>query len=731
MSASLRPLLPHPSTTNDSTSTFQRTKRAATIAACEACRKRKSKCSAERPRCATCIERQTHCEYTTLPTETHLKAQKRRLSDLELRSQAFDDFLNVIQSQPEHESIQILKRVRAGANTQEVLKLIHEASLLLQVVQKPEHHSRYEFPYIREMPIYLTRWQNPYLASLLFENVSSTSTKQTASPEVLNDINGETQNMYLVPYHAVELVDPRITQANISNWTRVSSDNPTLRALLGIYFAFLFPSHLHLDKEAFLDDLVAGNKRFCSPLLVNAILAVAWVCTGPITFGRQKPTNIRKHGYRPAKRRAEYWAPASLGYCFLAEARRLYDLERLNPALTTVQATIIIHLEYCINGVDELGRLYLQEAVDMAWHLGIFKPNPTRSREWQLVAETTAWALFNWQAQVAHRSFQPPLLLDPPQYPLPGPGTGERELHTKRAPGQEPIHTSDSILFKALSSFRVIMNHVARETCKSPSNSIEISYNEAFFFRSSLTAWYDDLPDPLKSRNIALPSHLKLHMHYHNLMIYLFEPFEKMDPIDGEDSPGDILGQSKACFETLVRLYYLRHGFECHDASLVHFLALLGFSALRDLATADNSNNNIEELRSTVVLCAKGLWDQGRGSFAARALFRLYLASLGAAEARLVRDAVGGSGPEPEPPDDTTMDAVVREVRSAWPVGLFSATKANRFRSLNDFARWWEEKSGGRGGGGGVAMDGVAAVAAAAGQAPGGESSAFMSVGVL
>ncbi|KAI1637477.1 hypothetical protein F4809DRAFT_649889 [Biscogniauxia mediterranea] len=679
MSAPLRPLLPHPSTTNNSTSSLQRTKRT-------------KECSAERPQCATCIERQTHCEYTTLPTETHLKAQKRRLSDLELRSHAFDELLHVIQSLPEHESIRILKRVRTGTNVQEVLKLIHEATSLTQPVQKPEYYFRYEFPYIREMPVSLNRWQNPYLTSLLFESVSSTSTYQTTSSEFMNDmndINNEPQNIYLVPYHAIELVDHRITHANVSSWTRVTSDNPTLRALLEIYFVFLFPSHLHFDREAFLDDLVAGSKRFCSSLLVNAILAVAW------------------HGYSPAKRRAEYWAPGNLGYCFLAEARRLYDLERLNPTLTTVQATTIIHLEYCINGVDELGRLYLQDAIDMAWRLGIFRPDPTRSREWQLVAETTAWGLFNWQA------FQPPLLSEPPQYPLPGPGTGNRELHTKQPLAQEPVHTYDSIVFKALCSFRVIINRIAKETCKSSRNSIEISYNEAFFFRSSLTTWYDNLPDPLKSRNIALPTHLKLHMHYHNLMIYLFEPFEKMDPIDGEDSPGDILGQSKACFETLVRLYYLRHGFGSYDATLVQFLPLLGFSSLRDLTT---DNARLEELRSTVVLCAKGLWEQGQNSFAARALFRLYLASLGPAEARLVRDAVAVDPPPalPLPDDDDddddggddTMDVIVREVRSCWPVGIFSAaTKANRFRSLNDFARWWETENNGGGGGGGVAME--------------------------
>ncbi|KAI5928338.1 hypothetical protein F4810DRAFT_719950 [Camillea tinctor] len=679
MSQPLRQLLPNPSTPNDSSSNPQRSKRTSAIAACEACRRRKTKAGLEahgRPRCATCIERKTQCDYTTRPTETHLKAQRRKLSDLELRSQeneAYRDFIDIIQSRSEPESIQMVQRLRTGTDIQEVLKLVHTGTLLLELLQNPEYRLRYEFPYVRGMPLSITRWQNPYLASLLFETVSSLPAQQTESPpQIWRDITDETQKMYLIPYHAVELIDSRIAEANVSTWTKVPAGNSTLRALLEIYFVSLFPFYPQFDKGAFLDDLLAGTQRFCSPFLVNAVLAVAW------------------HGYSPVNRRAEHWVPGNLGYRFLAEALRLYDLERSNPTITTVQATALIHLEYFINGVDELGRPYLKDSIEMACRLGIFNPNIYRDQEWQSVVEVTAWGLFNWQAQVAFHTFQPPLLPDPPQYPLLEQATENLELHVKYPLGEEPIHTSNNLLFKALCSFRVMINNVAKETCKSPRNSFEISYNEALFFRVSLTTWYENLPDPLKPHNIALPSHLNLHMHYHNLLIYLFEPFENMVPIDGADSPGDIVTQSKACFETLLRLYYLRHGFESYDVALLQFLPLLAFSALRDLPAAFTSNNGprLEELRSTIMLCAKGLWDQGRNSFASQALFWLYLESLDPGEVQLVRDTI-----EPEMPDDT-MDVIAREVRSSWPVGLFGSTKTNRFRTLNDFTSWWKRQNG-------------------------------------
>ncbi|KAI1506222.1 hypothetical protein F5X99DRAFT_426278 [Biscogniauxia marginata] len=645
MSHPLRPLLPNASAT-PSEPTQQRTKRVASVAACEACRRRKSKCSAERPRCATCIERQTTCEYTTLPTESHVKARKRRFSDLELRCQTYDELLDIIRSRPEHDSIQILKRMRTTDQIQEVLKSIHEGVLLLQLVQKPEYRFRYEFPYIREMPSSLTQWQNPYLTSLLFENLSTLSAKQTILSETLKDIEDESQKMYLVPYHATELVDHRIAHANLSHWTNVSSDNTTLRSLLGIYFVSLFPFHPNFDKEAFLDDLVAGSEQFCSPLLVNAVLAAAW------------------HGYDHVNSRAKHWMPDNFGYRFLAEARRLYDLEKAHPTITTVQAAAIIHLEYYINGIEEVGWAYLRESIDMARRLEIFKFDPTKNREFQLVAATTAWGLFNWQALIAYHTFQPPLLPYPPQFSLPEQELEHMELYVKYPQGQEPINTYNGLVFKAVSDFRVIINDVAKETCKSPGRSTEIPYYEVAFFRSSLTAC----------------------MHYHILLISLFEPFEKMDPVDGEERPADIIDRSKKCFETLVRLYYLRHGFESYDVTLLQFLPALAFSSLRDLAVVvvDNSSTRHEEIRSTIILCAKGLWDQGYNCFVSHALFHLYVESLDPAEAQLVREVV-----EYEPTDEM-MDLIAREVRSQWPVGIFSSTKENRFPTLDDFVRWWE-----------------------------------------
>ncbi|KAI1084060.1 hypothetical protein F5B20DRAFT_364446 [Whalleya microplaca] len=673
MSHPLRSLLPNASAASRVESTLpiqHRAKRAATAAACEACRKRKSKCSAERPRCSVCVERQTTCEYTTLPTETHLKAQKRKLTDLEIRCQAYEDLFSMLQSRPDDETTRILQWVRTGDDVQRIVRAVEEGDLLLQLSLKPEYRFRYEFPYIREMPAYLGRLQNPYLESILYDKIGRLSSQPPISPEMMRDTIGEHQKMYLVPYHAVELAEPRILSIDVSSWTTVSSDNPMLRVLLAVYFLFEFPFHPYFHKDLFLDDMLRGSREFCSPLLVNAVLAAAW------------------HGYSRAKHRAKYWLPNNFGYRFLSEARRLFELEHTNPAITTVQAAAIINLTCNSNGIDEISWYYMNESLEMAQELDLFCPRPEQSVEWQLAAATTAWCLFNWQAFATFHHFQPPIIKDPPQIPLPGLEDADTycgEIFVLYPLSREPLPIRNGITFRVISNFRVIMNDINKALHGSPKSTSGMSLDAALGFRSRLRVWYEDLPEALVARNIALPSHLKVHIHYHILLISLFEPFERMGYVHENINPSDIIAESKACFETLVRIYYLRHGFELYDAMFLQFLHMLGFSALRDVLLVENSSLAHEAMRSTLVLCAKGLWDQGRNCYVAEVVFLLFRQSMNLENAGLLHDIS-----DLEESEDL-LDRMVQEIRSQWPIGMFSSTKETVSLTLNQFIRWWQK----------------------------------------
>jgi hypothetical protein len=175
-------------------------------------------------------------------------------------------------------------------------------------------------------------------------------------------------------------------------------------------------------------------------------------------------------------------------------------------------------------------------------------------------------------------------------------------------------------------------------------------------------------------------------MHLHVLLICIFEPYENGDgPSNADSSPSQIVAQSKACFETLLRLYYLRHGFESIDTTLLQFIPMLAWSSLRDYIKMKNTGHEHEDaMRSTVILCGKGLWDQGRNYFIAEVIYRLFEKSLPSKEeVQLLRDATDVDQ------EDDGLAQIVREVRSSWPIGVFSAAKANVEQSrLGRFIRY-------------------------------------------
>lgn len=77
-----------------------------------------------------------------------------------------------------------------------------------------------------------------------------------------------------------------------------------------------------------------------------------------------------------------------------------------------------------------------------------------------------------------------------------------------------------------------------------------------------------------------------------------------------------------------MRLYFLRHGYETSDTYLTHTLAVMAFMALGQLSSAVRSTpsaslSEIEDLRSTVYLAAKGLVDQGKNYYIPYTLFEV------------------------------------------------------------------------------------------------------------
>src|SRR6202000_2793882 len=100
--------------------------------------------------------------------------------------------------------------------------------------------------------------------------------------------------------------------------------------------------------------------------------------------------------------------------------------------------------------------------------------------------------------------------------------------------------------------------------------------------------------------------------------------------------PLEFLAESKRSFETILRLYYLRHGFESSGIYVAHGLNVLANMALARVKFAtESSGEELDDARSTLFLAAKGLNEQGKNYYLTYVLFRVLVQEMDPADVRI------------------------------------------------------------------------------------------------
>jgi hypothetical protein len=184
----------------------------------------------------------------------------------------------MLKTLPDKEAQNVLRRLRQGNDVATIVDQIKAADFLLQLSVVPETRMRYELPYRTEMPVELLD-NNPYLNSLLFEAASlysKSSSQCLGQQEAASD--SEKQSLYIKPFHAAEVLDPLLFDAQPSKWTAISNDDVLMRDLLSVFFWCEYKMTSAFQKNLFLEDMNAGREDFCSELLVDAVLGYACVC---------------------------------------------------------------------------------------------------------------------------------------------------------------------------------------------------------------------------------------------------------------------------------------------------------------------------------------------------------------------------------------------------------------------------------------------------------------------
>ncbi|QPC71094.1 hypothetical protein HYE68_001846 [Fusarium pseudograminearum] len=148
---------------------------------------------------------------------------------------------------------------------------------------------------------------------------------------------------------------------------------------------------------------------------------------------------------------------------------------------------------------------------------------------------------------------------------------------------------------------------------------------------------------------------------YHHLILTIFEPL--LDEANARGSPPPhIVSSAKKNIQTLVRLYFLRHGFEAMDLFIVIPLVMIGFESA-NLINHETPADELESLRAILILVAQGLYHQRRNHYLAQVLFRVIRGKMRKQEIGLLESSMAlGLG-------DVDRDSELTvAVRSEWPV---------------------------------------------------------------
>lgn len=162
-----------------------------------------------------------------------------------------------------------------------------------------------------------------------------------------------------------------------NGWTKITSDGSLVTHLLSLYFCWEYPTFASLSKEHFLKDFSEGRTRFCSSILVNALLALG------CRFSSKPTTRAVPHD------------PYTSGDHFFREALRLFTAETDHHKLTTIQALGIMSIREASCGRDSESWYYAGQSIRLAIEMGLHEiQGDGRDDDLTAVQAATFWGAF-------------------------------------------------------------------------------------------------------------------------------------------------------------------------------------------------------------------------------------------------------------------------------------------------------------------------------------------------
>lgn len=163
---------------------------------------------------------------------------------------------------------------------------------------------------------------------------------------------------------------------SVPTWTSITSDTSIVQRLLALYFCWEYPLFATVSKEHFLKDFSEGNGRYCSPTLVNALLALGYCFSS-----QQIGTGIVQASF-------------PTGDQYFEESQRLFNAEADHHSLTTVQALGIMSLRELSCGRDSQSYYYAEQSIRLAIEMGMHNVDKGTDSDQAAVVAATFWSAF-------------------------------------------------------------------------------------------------------------------------------------------------------------------------------------------------------------------------------------------------------------------------------------------------------------------------------------------------
>ncbi|KAK4231468.1 nitrogen assimilation transcription factor nit-4 [Podospora fimiseda] len=391
------------------------------------------------------------------------------------------------------------------------------------------------------------------LPALHSSRVGSWVESQGAGPSRIKRFNS-LENV-LVPEHPGARIQT-------STWTDITSDPGLVQHLLALYFCWEYPTFASLSKEHFLRDFADSRPRFCSSILVNALLALGCRFSS-------KP-NTRAHPNDPY----------SSGDHFFKECQRLLQQEDNHHKLTTIQALGIMSIREASCGRDSESWYYAGQSIRLAIEMGLHRIQDDGKDDdesavqaatfWGAFALDHAWSLATGslpQSSVFLRVPPKPAIIDDIEaslwipYTDDGKGVAIRtippEFRLNNPPGA-PLQRSCEQPSNVRSVYKCFCElselvHQSLYVLHSPGRPL--TSKDLLDTYTQYLNWYERIPEVLRLGHNFTPAVLFAHMYYHFAILLLFRPLIKLRIIGSSISPRDVCSQAADAISGLLRSY--------------------------------------------------------------------------------------------------------------------------------------------------------------------------------